>query len=72
MSLVVRQCTRCGNIETRNHWDSMAEAANAGAVETSWACPECGWTEPELIEIKSFDDVKGGHLVEARSDDSSN
>lgn len=70
MSLVVRRCTKCGAVETRNHWDSMKDAVQAGAPVAVWACAECGWPEPELLEIQSFDDVQGGHLVEAKSDDS--
>ncbi len=71
MSLVVRQCTKCGHVETRTHWDSMSEAAKAEATEVSWACPECGWPEPQLIEIRSFDDIEAGRLVGAKRDDSS-
>ena len=55
MAVVVRRCLKCGNIETRNHWSSMAEATRADALNPNWACPDCAWPEAELIEVATLD-----------------
>jgi hypothetical protein len=55
MAVVVRRCLKCGNIETRNHWNSMDEATKADALNPNWACPNCAWPEAELIEVETLD-----------------
>lgn len=51
MATIVRKCTRCGNRDLQNHWDSMDEALGAGALRMAWTCPNCAWTEADLVEV---------------------
>ena len=50
MANVVRRCTKCGHEDAAHRWNSIDDALNAGALRSSWACPECAWPEPELVE----------------------
>ena len=52
MNRVVLQCTKCGFIDERREWGSFDEAANAGAVNSGWACPSCAWPDPGLVEAE--------------------
>ena len=47
---VVRRCTRCGHIDKQPKWRTIEEAVKGGALPPTWACPNCAWPEPELVE----------------------
>ncbi len=51
MATVIRECTKCGNRDMQNRWDSMDHAIAAGAMSSAWTCPNCAWTEAELVEL---------------------
>jgi hypothetical protein len=51
MARVARQCTKCGNIDTRKTWASDEEANKQDALER-WTCPSCAWPEAELVEAE--------------------
>jgi len=45
----VRKCAQCGRIDDREEWKSTEDAADKGAFQ-NWTCPNCAWTEFELVE----------------------
>ena len=51
MAMVVRRCTRCGNFDSKSHWQSIDAAVRDGALPPDWACPNCAWPDAELVEI---------------------
>jgi hypothetical protein len=70
MTLVVRQCPKCGHREAGYGWDSIAEATEAGALLGAWSCPVCSWPEAELVEIdRSEDTSPERERVSANRDD---
>ena len=46
---LVRKCEQCGRIDDREQWKSAEDAADKGAFQ-SWTCPNCAWTEFELVD----------------------
>ena len=48
----VRKCEKCEKIDDREHWSSPDEAAKLGAFQT-WTCPNCAWTEFDLIDAQA-------------------
>jgi hypothetical protein len=51
MARIVRKCTKCEAVDTRQTWNSSAAAADAGALD-AWTCPSCAWPEAELVEAE--------------------
>ncbi len=49
MTMIVRQCMRCGRQDLRERWPSTDEALEAGAMSSPWTCPSCAWTEADLV-----------------------
>jgi hypothetical protein len=47
----VRKCEQCGRTDDREQWKSAEEAADKGAFQT-WTCPNCAWTEFDLVEAE--------------------
>jgi hypothetical protein len=45
----VRKCAQCGRLDEREDWKSAEDAADKGAFQ-NWTCPNCAWTEFELVE----------------------
>lgn len=60
MATLVRRCTRCGNQDLKNRWESMDEAAKAGAFREDWACPSCAWPGFEVVEMTRATGRSGG------------
>lgn len=50
MAQLMRKCSQCGTVDTRNAWSSPADAAKDGAFEGKWSCASCAWTEFDLVE----------------------
>ena len=48
---VVAKCEQCGRIDTRKEWSSPDDAAKQGAFQ-GWTCPNCAWTEFDLVDAK--------------------
>jgi hypothetical protein len=49
---LVRKCEQCGRIDDREQWKSAEDAADQNAFQ-NWTCPNCAWTEFELVEADS-------------------
>jgi hypothetical protein len=49
---LIRKCERCGRTDDREAWKSTQEAADKGAFQ-DWACPNCAWTEFDLVEAEA-------------------
>ena len=47
----VRKCEQCGRMDDREQWKSAEEAADKGEFQ-SWTCPNCAWTEFDLVEAE--------------------
>ena len=47
----VRKCEQCGQIDDREQWKSANDAADHGAFQ-NWTCPNCAWTEFDLVEAE--------------------
>jgi len=45
----VRKCEQCGRVDARMSWSSREDAAK-DPVHDRWACPNCAWTEFDLVE----------------------
>lgn len=45
----VRKCEQCGRIDARMSWPSREDAAK-DPVHDRWTCPNCAWTEFDLVE----------------------
>ena len=45
----VRKCEQCSTVDARESWSSTAEAADQGAFQ-KWTCPNCAWTEFDLVD----------------------
>jgi hypothetical protein len=52
MKATVRRCVQCGRNDTRQMWSSIDQAADDGAL-LSWTCPNCAWTEADLVEVEA-------------------
>jgi hypothetical protein len=50
MKATARRCVQCGRTDARRTWPSIEQAADDGAL-LSWTCPNCAWTEAELVEV---------------------
>jgi hypothetical protein len=48
----VRKCEQCGRIDDREQWKSASDAADQGAFQ-NWTCPNCAWTEFELVDTEA-------------------
>ena len=44
-----QKCEKCGRIDDRRTWSSIADAGKDPAFG-KWTCPMCAWTEFELVE----------------------
>ena len=64
MAQLMRKCSQCGTIDTRNAWSSPAEAAKDGAFDGKWSCSSCAWTEFDLVESDA--DVQQGQSAGTR------
>jgi hypothetical protein len=47
----VRKCEQCGRIDARASWSSV-EDASKDPVFDHWTCPNCAWTEFDLVEAE--------------------
>jgi hypothetical protein len=45
----VRKCEQCGRVDARISWPSR-EDAGRDPVFATWTCPNCAWTEFDLVE----------------------
>jgi predicted nucleic-acid-binding Zn-ribbon protein len=45
----VRKCEQCGKIDARASWSSPQDASK-DPVFATWTCPNCAWTEFDLVE----------------------
>ena len=52
MARLVRKCSECGTLDTRQTWASAEEAAKQGAFDDKWTCSSCAWSEFELAEAE--------------------
>jgi predicted nucleic-acid-binding Zn-ribbon protein len=50
---LMRKCTKCGAVDSRNAWDSPADAAKDEAFDGQWTCTTCAWTEFDLVETET-------------------
>ena len=48
---VVAKCEQCSRIDTRKQWASADDAAKQGVFQ-SWTCPNCAWTEFDLVDAE--------------------
>ena len=44
-----RKCEPRSTVDARQSWSSAAEAADQGAFR-EWTCPNCAWTEFDLVD----------------------
>ena len=45
----VRKCEQCGRVDARVSWPSRDDAGR-DPVFATWTCPNCAWTEFDLVE----------------------
>jgi hypothetical protein len=45
----VRKCEQCGRVDARVSWPSPQDASK-DPVFATWTCPNCAWTEFDLVE----------------------
>jgi hypothetical protein len=50
----VRKCEQCGRIDARVSWSSPQDASK-DPVFATWTCPNCAWTEFDLVEADKQD-----------------
>jgi hypothetical protein len=50
MAQLVRKCSQCGSVDTKNSWTSADDAAKKNAFDGKWSCSSCAWTDFELVE----------------------
>jgi hypothetical protein len=50
MARLVRKCSQCGSVDTRNSWTSTDDAAKKNAFDGKWSCSSCAWTDFELVD----------------------
>jgi hypothetical protein len=50
MAQLVRKCSQCGSVDTKNTWSSADDAAKKNAFDGKWSCSSCAWTDFELVE----------------------
>jgi hypothetical protein len=50
MAQLVRKCSQCGSVDTKNSWSSADEAAKKNAFDGKWSCSSCAWTDFELVD----------------------
>ena len=48
---VAKKCEQCGRVDTRVTWPSEKDAAK-DPVFDRWTCPNCAWTEFDLVETE--------------------
>ena len=46
---VAKKCEQCGRVDARVTWPSADDAAK-DPMYLKWTCPNCAWTEWELVE----------------------
>lgn len=46
---LVRKCEKCGRLDDREQFSSAQDAADQGAFQ-AWTCPNCAWTEFDLVD----------------------
>ena len=49
---VARKCESCGNVDTRVTWKTADDAAK-DPVFDRFTCPNCAWTEFDLVEAEA-------------------
>ena len=49
---LMAKCTKCGNVDDRQTYASVDDAAKQGVFER-WTCQVCAWTENELVEAEA-------------------
>ncbi|HYH93259.1 MAG TPA: hypothetical protein VD763_08890 [Candidatus Saccharimonadales bacterium] len=49
---LIRKCEQCGKLDSRQQYASADEAAKQGAFQ-NWTCPNCAWTEFDLVEAEA-------------------
>jgi hypothetical protein len=50
MARLMRKCSQCGAVDSKESWSSLDDATKNGAFERAWTCPSCAWPEFELAE----------------------
>jgi ssDNA-binding Zn-finger/Zn-ribbon topoisomerase 1 len=48
---VAKKCEQCGNVDAKVTWSSADDAAK-DPMYLKWTCPNCAWTEWELVEAQ--------------------
>ena len=48
---VAKKCEQCGRVDMRATWPSPEDAAK-DPVFDRWTCPNCAWTEFDLVEAE--------------------
>ena len=54
----VRKCEQCGRLDARVSWPSV-EDASRDPVFATWTCPNCAWTEFDLVEPEAEEQPVG-------------
>jgi hypothetical protein len=49
---VAKKCEQCGRVDMRATWPSAEDAAK-DPVFDRWTCPNCAWTEFDLVEAEA-------------------
>jgi hypothetical protein len=49
-STVVRHCERCGELDLREQWETLALAVVSGVEATAWTCETCRGHRFQLVE----------------------
>jgi hypothetical protein len=47
----IRKCEQCGRFDGRVSWPSP-EDASKDPVFSTWTCPNCAWTEFDLVDAR--------------------
>ena len=49
---VAKKCEQCGRVDMRATWPNAEDAAK-DPVFDRWTCPNCAWTEFDLVEAEA-------------------
>jgi hypothetical protein len=49
---VAKKCEHCGNVDKRVTWPT-AQDASKDPMFATFSCPNCAWTEFDLVEVEA-------------------
>jgi ribosomal protein S27AE len=49
---VAKKCEQCGRVDMRTTWPNEKDAAKDPSFDR-WTCPNCAWTEFDLVEVEA-------------------